>query len=95
MKVLALSSLLVVGLFAAVPAFASTPVYNSKANAPAISSCDSGSACVYSRASDAELKPKAFDGRSTNSKLDSSRSGTVSVDVKTATFRNECTKCSS
>ncbi len=95
MKVLALSSLLVVGLFAAVPAFASTPVYNSKANATAISSCDCGSTCVYSCASDADLKSTAFDDRSTNSKLGSSRSGTGSVDVMTATFRNECTKCSS
>jgi hypothetical protein len=85
MKVLVLSSLLVIGLSTAVPAFASTPVYNSKANSPAISCC----------ASDADLKPTAFDGRSTSSKLGSSRSGTGSVDVMTATFRNECTKCSS
>ena len=37
MKVFALSALLVVGLSSAVPAFAATPVYNSKASSPAIS----------------------------------------------------------
>ena len=95
MKVLALSTLLVVGLYAAVPAFASTPVYNSKASSPAISSCGGGSTCVYRSASDADLHSAAFDGSSTSSKLGSSRSGTVSVNVMTASFRNECTKCSS
>ena len=114
MKVLALSTLLVVGLYAAVPAFASTPVYNSKANSPAISSacgssCDSK--CTYESkcssgcssdskscsgcTSDNDSKPAAFDGRSWNSKLGSSRSETGLVDVMTPALRTECSKCSS
>jgi hypothetical protein len=90
MKVLALSSLLVVGLSFAAPAFAGTPVYSSKASSPAISSCSSG--CASENVS---LSNPAFDGRATNSKLGSSRAGTTSVDVMAETFRAECTKCSS
>jgi hypothetical protein len=90
MKVFALSALLVVGLSSAVPAFAATPVYNSKASSPAISSCSSG--CASENVS---LSDPAFDGRTQNSKLGSSREGTTSVDVMTATFRAECSKCSS
>ena len=82
MKIFALSTVLVLGISAAAPVFGSTTVYNSKA--PAIV-----------RVSDVSSNAMAFDGRSTNSKLGSSRSGTVSIDVMAATFRNECTKCSS
>jgi hypothetical protein len=78
MKVFALSALLVVGLSSAVPAFAGTPVYNSKVNSPAISACSSG--CASENVS---LTDPAFD------------SGTTSVDVMAASFRTECTKCSS
>jgi hypothetical protein len=90
MKVFALSALLVVGLSSAVPAFAGTPVYSSKASSPAISACSSG--CASENVS---LNDQAFDGRTQNSKLGSSREGTTSVDVMTATFRAECSKCSS
>jgi hypothetical protein len=95
MKVLALSTLLVFGLYAPVPAFASTPVYNSKASSPAISSCGCGSTCVYRSASDADLHSAAFDGSSTSSKLGSSHSETGLVDVMTPALRTECSKCSS
>jgi hypothetical protein len=90
MKVFALSALLVVGLSSAVPAFAGTPVYNSKVNSPAISACSSG--CASENVS---LTDPAFDSRATNSKLGSLHIGTTSVDVMAASFRTECTKCSS
>ena len=90
MKALALFSLLVLSFSAALPAFASTPVYRSKASSPAISACGSG--CASENVS---LSDPAFDGRATISKLGFPRTGTTSVDVMAATFRTECTKCSS
>jgi hypothetical protein len=89
MKVLTLSALLIVGLSGAVPAFASTPVYNSKANSPALSF-----SCNCNAGSSADSTAMVFDGRSTNSKLGSTITGSSSVDVMPATFRAECTKCS-
>ena len=83
MKVSALLTVLVLGLSTAAPAFAATPVYNSKANAPSIQT-----------SSQSDSEGMAFNGRATNSKLGSIRSGTSSVNVMSATFRAECSKCS-
>ena len=84
MKTFALSTLLVVGLSVAAPAFGATPVYNSKANSPAIT-----------RTSSVDTSPMAFDGRGTNSKLGSTVVGVNSINVMPSTFHDECTKCSS